>query len=256
MGNDDLMCPGALARVAEVYSCHPKVGVILRSYAAFDGKPDNIVQTFRYFDRELFFPAGPATIATIYRRSVVIPGMVLQRDAALRYASDRFDGTLLYQLYLVAEILTEMNAVYVPEITVLYRNGGTPDFGSSASERGKFTPRQQTPSSSLIFTKGLLDIARQVGDERCLPIYRPILRDVANYSYPILSIQGKQPLRVFLGYSWSLARMGLGRHPLFWIYWLAILFIGVDRTDGLIRWIKRRIGRAPAFGNLSKGAIG
>lgn len=253
MGNDDLMCPGALAKVAAAIERHPAIGIVLRSYAAFEGAPDNVVQTFRYFDRELFFPAGVATIATVYRRSVVIPGMVVHRKSALKYATARFDGTLLYQLYLVAEILAEKNAVFLPDVIVLYRNGGIPDFGSSAAEQGKFTPKVQLPASSLHFVMGMLKIAQYVGQQRGLPIYYPILHDIANYSYPLLSIQARQPLLVFLGYGWSLARMGLGRYPLFWAYWLAILLLGAGRVDGLIRWVKRRLGRTPVLGKVYQG---
>ncbi len=253
MGNDDLMCPGALAKVAEAVTRHSDVGVVLRSYAAFDGVPDNIVQTFRYFDQELFFPAGAVTVSTIYRRSVVIPGMVIHREDALKFATDRFDGTLLYQLYLVAEILVEKNAVYLPDVTVLYRNGGTPDFGNSAAEQGKFEPRVQTPASSLLFIQGMLDIARYVEQHRSVEIYKPILRDIANYSYPLLSIQGRQPLKVFIGYGWALAKMGFGRSPLFWGYFIAILVLGAKRVDSLIAWIKRRLGRTPILGKVYQG---
>src|SRR5260370_14863600 len=49
MGNDDLMCPGALRRMAAVVQQYPNVGVVLRSYAAFLGTPENIVRTARYF---------------------------------------------------------------------------------------------------------------------------------------------------------------------------------------------------------------
>ena len=254
MGNDDLMCPGALDKVAAAIGRYPDIGVLLRSYAAFDGTPDNVVQTFRYFDRELFFPAGADSIATIFRRSVVIPGMVIHREAALHCASDQFDGTLLYQLYIVAEIVAEKNAVYLPEVTVLYRNGGTPDFGNSAAERGKFEPKLQTPASSLHFVKGMLAIARHVGKARSLPIYSPILRDLANYSYPLLAIQAGQSLPVFMGYGLRLALMGFWRSPLFWSYWLSIQIFGVKRMDGLIKWIKRRLGRTPRIGKIYEGA--
>jgi glycosyltransferase involved in cell wall biosynthesis len=254
MGNDDIMCTGALTKVADALNRHQDIGVLLRSYAAFDGTPDNVLQTCLYFDRELFFPAGAASIATIYRRSVVIPGMVIHRGSALRHATDRFDGTLLYQLYLVAEILAEKNAVFLPDVIVLYRNGGTPDFGNSAAEQGKFEPKSQTPASSLHFIKGMLDIARYVEQDRGLRIYRPILRDIANYSYPLLAIQARQRLPVLLRYGWGLARMGFGRYPLFWCYWLAILFLGVRRMDALIGWIKRRLGRTPILGKVYQGA--
>lgn len=253
MGNDDLMCDGALAKVAAALNRHPNIGVLLRSYAAFEGAPDNIVQTFRYFDQELFFPAGAQTISTIYRRSVVIPGMVIQREAALRSATTRFDGTLLYQLYLVANILVEMNAVYLPDVIVLYRNGGVPDFGNSAAEQGKFQPKEQTPESSVHFMQGMLDIARYIERERQVKIYRPIVRDIANYSYPILAIQAKKPLGVFLKYGWSLARLGLARSPLFLVWFFSILILGTKRVEKLIILIKKRLGYTPGLGNVYRG---
>ncbi len=253
MGNDDLVAPGALGKVAAALERYPDVGVVLRTYAVFDGCPDNIVETFRYFERECFFPAGVPTIATIYRRSVVIPGMVLHRESALKYACDRFDGTLLYQLYLVAEILTERNAVYLPDVSALYRRGGTPDFGNSAAERGRFTPKLQTPASSVHFVRGMLEIAKTVGDERGIPIYPLILKDLANYSYPLLAIQASQPLNVFLHYGWQLNRLGLGRSPLFWGYWLSLLVFGVKRTNNFIVWVKLRIGRTPVLGKVYQG---
>lgn len=253
MGNDDLMCPNALAKVGESLGRHPNVGVLLRSYAAFEGIPENITQTFRYFERELFFPAGADSIATIYRRSVVIPGMVIHREAALNLATDRFDGTLLYQLYLVAEITADKNAVYLPEVTVLYRTGGTPDFGNSSVEQGLFEPKSQTVASSVHFIDGMLSIARYVAETRDLPIYRPIIRDMGNYSYPLLAIQAEQPLKVFLQYGWQLSRMGLGRYPLFWVYWVSIMLFGTQRLDSLIAWIKRRLGYTPVLGKVYKG---
>lgn len=254
MGNDDLMCEGALAKVSAAISRHPNVGVLLRSYAAFDGTPDNIVQTYRYFDRELFFPAGAETISTIYRRSVVIPGMVIHRNAAIRIATNRFDGTLLYQLYLVANILVDMNAVYLPDVIVLYRNGGVPDFGNSAAEQGKFQPKEQTPESSVHFMQGMLDIAQYVERVRQVKIFKPIMHDIANYSYPILAVQAKKPLGVFLKYVWSLARLGLARYPLFHIWFIAILVLGTRRVDRLIIWIKKRLGHTPNLGSVYRGS--
>lgn len=253
MGNDDLMAEGALKAVADVLGRHSNVGVMLRAYAAFEGEPSNIVQEFKYFDRELFFPAGAQTIGTVYRRSVVIPGMVLHRQAALMRATSRFDGTLLYQLYLVAELLVTMNAVYLPEVIALYRNGGTPDFGNSEAEKGKFQPKAQTPESSLHFISGMLEIAKFVATERQVPIYECILKDMANYAYPLLSIQARLPKWQFALYAWSLSKMGLGRYPLFWAYFLAIFVLGTRNMDAVIGAIKKRLGRTPSIGGVYRG---
>lgn len=253
MGNDDLMCDGALVKVAGALMRHSDVGVLLRSYADFDDTPDRINQEFRYFPDERFFPAGPDTITTIFRRSVVISGMVVHRAAARRVATERFDGGLLYQLWLVANILREKNAVYIPDILVLRRNGIPPDFGQAEAERGRFVPRDQTPESSLSFMRGMLDIAATVEREQGVSIYRRILADIANYSYPILSIQAGQPLRVFVAYWWRLARMGFGRYAPFHAYFFALMLLGASRLDRLISATKRRVGHTPSFGNIFRG---
>ena len=253
MGNDDLMCEGTLTKVAATISRHPNIGVLLRSYATFDGTPDNIVQTFRYFDQELFFPAGAETISTIYRRSVVIPGMVIHRESAANIASNQFDGTLLYQLYLVANILVSKNAVYLPDVIVLYRNGGVPDFGNNENERGKFVPKEQTPESSLHFMQGMLAIAKSAENKNKIKIYDAILSDIGNYSYPIISIQASKPLNIFLRYCWGLAKLGFWKNKMFYLYFLSILILGVKNVDKMIGFIKNKLGHTPVIGKVYKG---
>jgi abequosyltransferase len=252
MGNDDLMCPAALSTVASALVRYPDVGVILRSYASFNGTPDNIAQVFRYFDKERFFPAGAETISTIYRRSVVIPGMVIHRKAALELRTERFDGFLLYQLYLVANILVTKNAVFLPEILVLYRNGGVPDFGNSEKEKGKFEPTKQTPASSVYFMQGMLKIATDTESDRNVSIYQPILSDIGNYSYPILSIQARRPLRVFVKYGYDLAKLGLWKYPLFHLYFWSLLLVGPTQLDKLIIFLKSKLGYTPRLGTAAK----
>lgn len=253
MGNDDLMCPDALQVVSGAISRYQKIGVFVRSFAAFDGAPSNVVQTFRYFDREIFFPAGAKTISTLFRRSVVIPGVTLNREAAVQFRTDRFDGTLLYQVYLVANILVEWNGVFSPEIVTLYRFGGIPDFGNSPSEQGKFVPRIRTVESSVHFMRGMLKIARDVETTRHVEVYQSILKDIANYSYGVLLFQAEKPFRQFFGYYRDLIKLGLGRHLLFHVYFLSILLFGTRRLGTLFAWIKRRIGHTPVLGTVYTG---
>lgn len=253
MGDDDLLCAGALGRIATAINRYPDVGVVLRSYASFNDSPECIDQVFRYFPQEAFFPAGPDTIVTFFRRSVVIPGMVVRRDKAADLATNRFDGTLLYQLYLVSSILTTANGVFLPEVLVLYRNGGVPFFGNSPAERGRFVPTQHTPESSLHFMRGMLRIARHVEESAGVLIREKIVRDIGNYSYPVLAIQADKELRVFGRYYMELGKMGLWKSPLFHIYFGAIVALGTERVDALIRSIKKRTGHTPNLGNVFGG---
>jgi hypothetical protein len=138
-------------------------------------------------------------------------------------------------------------------VIALYRNGGIPDFGNSLAEQGKFQPKEQTPESSVHFMQGMLDIAQYVEQTRQVSIFKPIMRDIANYSYPILAIQAKKPLGIFLKYGWSLASLGLARYPLFYIWFIAILIFGTKQVDNLITWIKKRLGHTPNLGSVYRG---
>lgn len=253
MGNDDLLAEGALVAVSAAVRAHPGVGVVLRSYDSFDEDPARPVQVFRYFDSEGFFPAGPQTIATFFRRCVFISGMVVRRESAHRHATNRFDGTLLYQQHLVGQILASENGVYLPQILSHHRLGGTPDFGNSAVEQGRFVPREQTPESSVHFMRGMLQIAADLERTLGLPVYLPILRDIGNYAYPILSIQAGRTRRVLWRYSLDLAALGLWRVPLFHVYVVGLLLLGRRNCDSLIAGIKKRLGRAPVIGKVYSG---
>lgn len=256
MGNDDLMAPDALAAIAGAVGRHPQVGVVLRSYASFRENPEHIEQVFRYFDGERFFPSGRDTIVTFFRRSVFISGMVVRREPALACAATAFDGTLLYQQHLVGHILARENGIYLPDILSYHRLGGTPDFGNSATERGLFVPREQTPESSVHFMRGMLAIARSLDTAVGLDVSAAILRDIGNYSYPILSIQAGRPFGVFMRYLRQLASLGFWRVPLFYVYAAGLLLLGRGTCDTLVAFLKRRMGRAPRLGKVYEGCSG
>jgi abequosyltransferase len=253
MGNDDLMCQRALSTLAAALTRYDNIGVVMRSYASFEGAPDNIKQVHRYFDAERFFPAGDDTLVTFFRRSVVLPGVTIHRESALKYHTDQFDGTALYQVYLVANILAERDGLFLPEILALNRHGGIPDLGNSPKERARFVPTKQTPESSVYFVKGMLEIAQYIEENRGIRVYDKILKDIGNYSYPILSIQAKRSLSVFLRYSYQLAQLGFWKNEKFYLYLLGLLVFGPERMDSFIDFIKKKIGFTPILGQIYTG---
>ncbi len=253
MGNDDLLAPGALAAVGKTVLEHENVGVVLRSYTSFLVNPTEPHQVFRYFDSDRFFPAGADTVATFFRRSVFISGMVIRRGSALACATARFDGTLLYQQHLVGQILANENGVYLAQILSHHRLGGTPDFGVSESERGKFVPKDQTPESSVHFMRGMLSIANSLDTSLGAGVSARITRDIGNYSYPVLAIQADRSTGVFLDYLWKIARLGFWKAPLFYVYAIGLLVLRRSVCDRLISFLKRNKGRAPVLGNVFTG---
>jgi len=253
MGNDDLLADCALSTIARTLRSQPNAGVFLRTYAAFNVTTDKIDQVFRYFPEELAIEPGVQAITLFFRRSVVIPGLTLDRDLCLSFESNAFDGSLLYQLYLVGLILAQKGGVYSPEVVTLYRNGGVPEFGNAASERGKFVPNQRTPESSIHFIDSMLAIARHIQNTTRLPVYKGIFQDMACYSYPFISVQADKGKWILTRYAWGLARLGFYKSAMFWGYYLALLIFGTRNCDTFIRWVKAKLGRTPKIGyTLSK----
>src|SRR5437762_5014803 len=81
MGNDDLMCPGAMENVAGVLERHQDVGLVLKSYAWFAHNPE-VHQVVRYFADERVLAPGREAITICFRRSGVISGYIVHRDVA------------------------------------------------------------------------------------------------------------------------------------------------------------------------------
>lgn len=250
MGNDDLLCEGALDEVARLINSHNNVGMVLKSYAWFDGAPENIAQTVRYFGEECEFKAGKQAIHACFRRSGVISGYVINRDAAFAAATQKFDGSLFYQMHLTASALATMNAVFTPKVLVLCRNGGTPEFGNSASEVGKYVPGSFTSQARLNMVAGAISIIRDVKETQGVDVVDEVMRDYANYFYPCIRDQLTLPI---LDY-WSLYRkfsyMGFNKYPIFHLYCITAFLLGEKRFDWLVKSTQQVLGRSPRFGRI------
>jgi hypothetical protein len=179
--------------------------------------------------------------------------MVFKRSSAAAYATDKFDGTLLYQQHLAGNILAIESGIYLNRIISFHRLGGVPDFGASVAEQGLFVPKEQTIDSSVHFMRGMLAIANSLDEERSVKVSNRILKDIGNYAYPILSIQADRTFSAFLSYLWQLMKLGFWRVPLFYVYALGLLVLGRKNCDCLITYIKRVLGRAPLLGSVYTG---
>jgi abequosyltransferase len=249
MGNDDLLCKNALSIISDIIDQNENCGVIVRSYASFDANPLKPKQVFRYFPSELTISPGAQAISIAFRRSVVIPGMVLHRKSAVKLSTNEFDGSLLYQLYLVGRILSERSVVFTPEIIALRRDGIPPDFGNSEIEQSKFVPNDQTPDSSIHFVSEMLRIAKSHEEATGLSVFNTICKDIGTYSYPILAIQASRSKGVFFRYGVALARLGFWRVPLFYVYFFALLVFRPSVIESVIQKIKTHLGYTPLIGS-------
>lgn len=247
MGNDDLMSPGALDTVANILYRHQNIGLVLRSYAWFDEVPEKINEEIRYFSEEREFAAGEEAIRICFRRSGVISGYTIHRESAQEVATDRFDGTLFYQMHLTANVLVSRCAVFSPKVLVLCRKA-PPEFGSSNSEIGKYTPGHYTPKARLTMVSGALSIIKNLRDTRGIDVVTDVIQDYATYFYPYVRDQLGLPFWDFMRLYRAYGHMGFDRYLMFHLNCFISYVLGERRVDTVARVIRRVLGRSPHFG--------
>jgi glycosyltransferase involved in cell wall biosynthesis len=247
MGNDDIMCEGALENVAGVIRRHSNVGLVLKSYAWFDEVPEKINQEVRYFNEETELDAGIPSIKFAFRRSGVISGFIIHRDTAFEAATSKFDGTLYYQMHLTSSVLIRKTVVCTPKVLILCRNSEPPDFGNSVREKGRYIPGQYTPEARLNMVGGAISIARDLRDERGIDVVEDVIHDYANYFYPYIRDQLTLPLKLYWKLYRDFGRLGFKKYPLFHVYFVLCYLLGEKRFDKLTSIVRNRLGRSPQF---------
>ena len=254
MGDDDTLKAGALARLRGVIDKHPNLGVILRAYEQIDFHTARQIEVFRYFADDRIFPAGADAIRTFFRRSVSVAGFTVHTRTARQHATDEFDGTLLYQLHIAANVLKTRDGYYISDVLTAMRKNDEQRhfFGSAKAEKGRFAPGALTPEHSVNFMEGMVRIARAAEERTGLPIFSGIRKDIGNYSYAFLKLHAADR-RTFARYVASLARLGFADNPLFWCYSAALLAAPAPLLDKGIRTLKRVLKSTPRFGALYEG---
>lgn len=253
MGNDDVLCPYAISQVKGVIRRVPDVGVITRAYGVFKDSPDNVVEHIRHFPSPRMFPAGRDAVIALYRRTGVLSGLVFRRDAAVSLSTDKWDGSLYYQLYLTANLLVNRPGAYIDTPLVLCRDGVPPDFGNSPVEQPFYTPGGYTTTARLKMFSAMVDIIRDLDDRTGAGVLTPVLRDLGAYSYYLLAGHSTRPLSTFLNYYRQLGNIGVNRHPLYHIYFASLLLLGPAGSLHVIESLRRLLGRSPNLSALPSG---
>lgn len=244
MGDDDAFIPGALQKLISFIRIHDELGYILRSYRmVYENGPTEL---FRYYSGNIFFDPGERSYFELFRKSVFISGFTIKRELAMPHLIDIFDGTLLFQLYLVAEVLLKYPSAYFDEpLTEQYERELSPFFGNSEAEKKLYTPGTVTVENSINFMTGFSKITEYVDKKYNLKSTAFIKKDISKYSYPILSIQRERGIKVFLSYVGKLNKLGFNVTPYYYIYVLSLVLFGKKFCDGAIKLIKSVLGRTP-----------
>jgi len=258
MGDDDLLNPGALSKISKVINANKNLGVILRTWARAKRESKEVIEVHKYFDSDRLFKKGVDSISTLFRRSVAIAGYTVNRELAIKYNTDKFDGTLLYQLYITGVVTSVADGFYIADTIATMRKdedlNPTHFFGTAKAEQGLFEPGKLGIENSVNFVRGMVEIAKYLDKSLNIPgLYKKIRSDIGNYSYPILSLHVNKRIKVFYVYYRKLSKLGLGHNLLFHVYFFALLIFKRKGCDWIIRNIKSSLNRTPFIGGLHQG---
>lgn len=249
MGDDDLFVPGALSQFIEFLKQHRDKPYVLRSYLT--EHPDGRTEYFRYLPKTTLLPHNEATVAWLFKRSVTICGFTVSRVEALKYSTTDLDGTLLYQVYLMAQVCLRNDSIYcdIPVVHAVQTfRLDTPMFGSSEAEKSRFTPGSVSHDNSINFTKAYFEVTAYLDKQHGTNLTKLVCVDLSKYSYPFLSIQRKRGIPSFLRYAKRLeTEAGFGCTTYYHVYKWALVLFGEQVCDKLIGRIKRIVGHTPNF---------
>jgi abequosyltransferase len=245
MGDDDEFVPGALDKVIDFLGQHSELGYVLKShYLIHDNQRK---ENFRYFSQTVFFTPGEATYIELFRKSVFIAGFMIRRAYAKPYLTNRFDGTLLMQLYLLAEVVLKHPSAYFDEPFTQQYASHQHNVGDVMFDREKntFVPRRPTLDISLNFLKSFSLITVYIDEQHQINSTALIKKDMSKYFYPSLAVHRNEGLRFFIHYVRELNKLGFNSSYYYYIYVILLILLGKRVCDWGIYQLKKLLGSTP-----------
>lgn len=243
MGDDDVFVPGALDMLVQFLQAHPELAFVLRSYYNTDS--DGKRELFRYYTADRFFLPGPDSYTELFRRCVFISGFTCDRQKAYELQTDRFDGTLLYQLYLEAEICMNYPSAYFDTPLTQSFDGGEFFFGASEAEKGLFQPNRHTIANEVQFISGFFVISSYMDAKYSIDSTTTICTEMSKYSFPMLALIAENGKRDLREYYLRLKEFGFDCTPYFRLYYMALLCFGPSTCRQIIKVAKKILGHTP-----------
>ena len=243
MGDDDTFIPQSFDKLISFLEQNTKLGYILKSHQ-FVFK-DGRVEKFRYFDGNQLFKSGEDTYIELFRKSVFISGFTINRNYIKDLLIDDFDGALLFQLYILAEVALKYECAYFDTPLTQAKEEGVPFFGNSESEKGLYTPGTITIENSLNFLKSFFKITKFIDNKYNLNSTEKIKADMSKYFYPSLAIQREKGLKDFFRYVKELNKIGFNITIYYYIYLVALVLFGKNICDSIIVFLKNILGKTP-----------
>lgn len=247
--DDDMAMPGALDQYIEFVRKHQDCGYILRSYREYFDSEENTWQDYRYYSLEREFPAGRDTAIELFNKSVFLSGFTIRQEYAKEYVTDKLDGSLLYQMYLLLHVCRRYPSAYSRILiskSVPYGEN-IHYFGTGDGEEGYKDAAKMEGDNTINFISWYVRFFNYVEKEFKDGTGEKLLLDLSNMIYPTMATQlrANPDKKAFKLFCERLFDVGIKKTTKSRIYYYGLLFLGVKFCDWVVGSIKKVLGRRP-----------
>ena len=243
MGDDDIFVPTALDMLMPFLEDNLDIGYMLKSHQFI--RKDGEIVPFRYFSENKYFQPSELTLVQLFRKSIFISGFTIRRELVKDLTTDRFDGKLVFQLYLLGEVALNYKCAYFDIPLTQAYDEGTPFFGMSDAEKGLFTPGCITANGTLNLLKGLFEITSYLDQKYNINATPKVKRDISKYFYPYLAQQRANGISEMISFMRQATRIGLNVSINYYLYAIALILFGKMTCDSIILHLKKGLGKTP-----------
>jgi abequosyltransferase len=231
VGNDDVLLPDCIEIAWQYVVQNPTLQVISRSFIRFEDDISRPVGVSRIAPRDKIFRSTNSSSKMIFRTCGFIGGLIVKREWALRVATDEYDGTLFYQIYLGSIAFCEAGIGYISRPIIGGRAGRPPLFGSASVEVSVHVPGSYTPEGRANMWQGVLRIAEDVGRQYKTELRSGLRRELeVRQSFHVFEMMIGQDHKKLSELRSQLLKLGLFSHPLPQTLYLINVLLGRRAT--------------------------
>jgi len=244
MGNDDLLLPECIETAQRFITANPDVPMISRSFVMFQGDLKSSLGVSRHSPTDQVYKHSNASPAMIFRVCGFVGGLIVNREWASGLATDRYDGSLYYQIYLGAEAFCQEGIGYINRSIVGSRAGNPPLFGSAASEKAVHVPGFYSPKARAKMWASVLRISDEVGVRHRIDLLSHIKKNLeVRESFHIFEMMAGTGRHNLAELRSEFSKLGLFGHPVPRALYLLDVMLG-SRAKWFFRAVRRFRGLA------------
>lgn len=224
IGNDDAVDPKCISEFKK-YHFISKCNAYSRSFWRFYGNLKNIVGKSWFHKKDLIFKPQNSDPNYFFRLGAYFGGTIFKTSWAKSKEISNFDGTLYYQIYLMASAYYEGGIGYISYPIVGARIEGIPLFGSSVSEANEHSPGQYTATARCAMWKAIISISEYI-DQKYDAQSKPfIIKEIkTRMSFHLFESYSNRSLKDLIELAAELNKLSLFIHPIPIFLFIVVLF--------------------------------